>query len=685
MQFWFAQQSPIPLALFRILFGWIVVLCLCVHYGSDYQLAFSDHAMVPIETVSNVNWGQQQPMLDVFALLPSGDLWKLGLFVLLCAISFALTLGFFTRTSAFILMLGIISLHRHSGWYFNAGDRYMVLALMLLSMSNAGDVLSIDSILRGLREDWRKVGFKPPESARWVQRMLQMNLCLAYAHSAFSKISGQIWLDGSAVYYSTRFRDFFHWPITFLADTKTGCLLLTWFTVLVEGGFPFLVWVPELTYWVLLCGLILHSNLDLAMNIPNFQWLFVATYVLFVRPSDLSKLMDKIKHRIRRGADVQTVVAFDGDSNSSVKLAGVLQRLDIFGFYRCVDFRDATMQSEFPSGKELRASASGQLVIRNGETWLHGVAAFAQAVNKLPLLWLLWPFFQVPILSLIGTGSFRLCARPIAVFLDRSSPAAAAIPAVSDKQVILRAIAAVAVIVILVNATWAFRQSSWLSWKRKDYFGNLDAQVAQAEERVSAARSLPETDERRLSAEESLADLYCQAVKPDHAGVPGPRLVDAELLYTNLWLTRQKMSKRYDPAFVRIMLKMAAVHRDMGKLSDAVKNYESIRLYESALDPKTDRRAARDLNNLGVIYYLAGLNHTHASEGAEEYSKANEYLTRALRSYSAVCGATSQEVATVLYNQYLVQRELGLRAQADSTKAQADIIFNSIKRFNTAP
>src|SRR5207248_59911 len=177
MQFWFTPKSPTPFSLFRILFGFIVIECLCVHYAADFYLLFGDRAMLPIEAIANVNW-RQEPILDLMLLLPPGDPWKLAAFVALCGFSFALMLGLFTRLSAFVLMVGIISLHHHSGWCFNAGDNYMILALMLLSMSNAGDAFSIDSIARVMNEDWRILGFKPPPSAPCAQRMLQINLAL---------------------------------------------------------------------------------------------------------------------------------------------------------------------------------------------------------------------------------------------------------------------------------------------------------------------------------------------------------------------------------------------------------------------------------------------------------------------------------------------------------------------------
>lgn len=279
-EFWFLPQPPTAIALYRILFGLTVLA-----YGSllapDVLVWLSDRGVLSLATSRLVVPGFQ---LNLLAILPHGDEWVIAFFVTFMVAALTLTLGLWTRTSALLVFLGLVSIQHRNALILNSGDTFLRLAAFFLMFSEAGSAWSLDRIRR-LRRG-QEAG-PPPLGAPWAQRMIQLQLALVYFSTFWWKSQGSTWVDGTALYYTSRLEEFWRFPVPYLFEHLWLIKLATWTSLLIEFALATLVWFRELRYWVLGAGVCLHLGIEYAMNIPLFAWIMITAFTTFLDSNDL--------------------------------------------------------------------------------------------------------------------------------------------------------------------------------------------------------------------------------------------------------------------------------------------------------------------------------------------------------------------------------------------------------------
>jgi hypothetical protein len=109
----------------------------------------------------------------------------------------------------------------------------------------------------------------------------------------------------------------------------------------------------------------------------------------------------------------------------------------------------------------------------------------------------------------------------------------------------------------------------------------------------------------------------------------------------------------------------------MGQFSNAESWYKLIWTSDKEHLPKSDSRIMRDLNNLGLVYYLSAMATPDNLERELQLSRANFYLIQAELAYRDQPNHDVQDEANTLDNRYLVLRELGNKSEAKTIRAQA--------------
>lgn len=405
-RFWFEPTSPVAMALFRIFFSIILLENMVVHLLPDFDIYFSKNSLVPIKDMMSLYWGSGS-YFDVLALLPN-DRYILAAFWVMVAATITMGLGLFTRVSSWTVFLLLMSFSSHFQLNQNAGDNYLRLATMCLALSNAGDALSLDNLLRATREDWRVTGLGPRLSAPWAQRLLQVQLCIAYAHTWYSKMEGEHWNDGTAVYYAVRYDDLMRFPLPHFFDQLPVYMLLTWGTLAVEFALFTLIWWRPARYWVLAIGMSLHAGIEYCMNLPMFEWAFLFTYLLFIYPEDLTRCSNLIKNKIKMKHGEPYKLAFDGNCILCIRTIGIIHRLDIFGRIQPIDFRNDE-ESQL-TGIDLAQAEKEIMLQKRDATWVGGFKAFRFMALRLPLLWSLVPFLYIPVVTYFAEIVYKLVA-----------------------------------------------------------------------------------------------------------------------------------------------------------------------------------------------------------------------------------------------------------------------------------
>src|SRR5579875_75902 len=281
-RFWFDEGSPLPVALCRIFFG-VLVLLFFRWVLPDVDVFFGNHSIISAETAAAY---RGHPQLDLLDFLPKSDLWLHLLMALLAVAGLGLTFGFFSRTSALVAALIILTLNSRGHFALHTGHSIMTVMLFYLSLSRCGEALSVDRLLRRRRQPDPEPG--PVEKGSVLgQRLIQVQLAIVYWSAFAGKLQGDTWVNGTAVYYATHQAGFVRFPFPYLFDQLWACRLLSWGTLAVEFSLAFLVWVREIRYVVLAAGAIFHLVLDLVLVLPLFEYVMLACYVCFVDADDL--------------------------------------------------------------------------------------------------------------------------------------------------------------------------------------------------------------------------------------------------------------------------------------------------------------------------------------------------------------------------------------------------------------
>jgi tetratricopeptide (TPR) repeat protein len=236
----------------------------------------------------------------------------------------------------------------------------------------------------------------------------------------------------------------------------------------------------------------------------------------------------------------------------------------------------------------------------------------------------------------------------------------------------IRILAATVFFICVIMIIYPWRMESRRQWQAHDLDQTISREDYLARKEVTATQKLPDSDPRKLKALKELADCYWQENK----------LESAEKILSDLWMQHEHNQKQgYDADYVDVMLMTAGVHRDQGKIDISQQNYEQIYYYDMHhTDAGTPKRAARDLNNLGVAYYMVGLSNPKQVDGMVFYQKSIDYFEAALKAYRELYGNGSQYEANALYNESLPLRDIGRRDRADEVRLQSHAIMAMVKR-----
>jgi hypothetical protein len=292
--FWFSPADPITLGAVRVATGLVLLYvhlsCLAqvpAFLGADGWIdrAAMDRLRAP-ETVAQLTdgwWGRavwchmQDPTL----------VWAVYAVFLAAAVCF--TLGLFSRTASVLVWVGHLSYVQRGVVTWFGMDTILAVLTLYLMLGPSGATLSLDARRARRRASPPQAGPVANWSANLVVRLIQVHLCLVYLCAGLSKLQGARWWDGTAVWLVMVQQEFALADLTGLAHAGDGvCLLVSnlgvVLTLVLEVGFPFLVWNRRLRPVLLLLAVALHAGIGLVMGMGAFGAAMLAGCLAFVEP-----------------------------------------------------------------------------------------------------------------------------------------------------------------------------------------------------------------------------------------------------------------------------------------------------------------------------------------------------------------------------------------------------------------
>jgi len=281
-----------------------------------------------------------------------GQFWFETVYALAVLASVLLLLGWRTRTTSVLFMVGVLSLQNRSVFMGDGGDNVLHLMSLYLVFTRCGQVWSLDARraarARGGRISdrvgpvlwavlgavlvavtvagrfdsdwfvpallwgvwlaqvlWWAVGryaksYEPRVLLDVVANVIHngalfviaSEACLIYATAGWYKIQGSRWQDGTAVYYPLHLDYFSPWPglADLLAGSGTMVMLVTYGTVIVQVAFPFTLFNRRVKNVLLALMMTEHAAIAVLLGLPFFSLAMIATDAVFLPTSFLRRL-----------------------------------------------------------------------------------------------------------------------------------------------------------------------------------------------------------------------------------------------------------------------------------------------------------------------------------------------------------------------------------------------------------
>jgi hypothetical protein len=318
-RFWFRPADPLPLGVIRVFTG-IVILYLHLIYSLDLQSLVSrdgwsnlrdDGPMhylryeVEFKDVSG-NWAdyegakyaQGQAFWSVYFHITDPG-WIVFTHCAFLLVMFLFTIGFATRLTAVLTWVGVLSyIHRLPVFLYGL-DSIMNVLVLYLMVGPSGAAFSVDRLLQ---KWWAKKHGQPvppvraSASANFALRLMQIQMCIIYIASGLSKLQGEAWWTGTALWGTLANYSFSPMNIPlyvdflkFLSENRFLCELImiggSYFTLMLEISFIFLIWSPRWR-WLMICfSVMLHTGIGIVMGLTTFSLLMMCLVLSFVPAS----------------------------------------------------------------------------------------------------------------------------------------------------------------------------------------------------------------------------------------------------------------------------------------------------------------------------------------------------------------------------------------------------------------
>jgi hypothetical protein len=275
--FWFTPAEPHSLALIRIGTG-LMLLYTHLIWSLGLDAFLGNHPWFSFEQITDWQGGSLYwsywNWINVAWLRWAVHIAGLIIFALL-------TVGWHTRVTSVLAFLVTVSYaHRFAGATFGL-DQVNGLLAMYLMFGRAGDAYSVDAYLA------RRRGTPSPTlavSTNVAVRLLQCHMCVMYIFAGISKIPGETWQNGTALWFAFANHEYQSIDMTWVKNHELLVNFLTLGSIAWELTYAAFIW-PKLTRPIVLAiAVAVHLGIGVCMGMLTFGLAMVLGNVAFVAP-----------------------------------------------------------------------------------------------------------------------------------------------------------------------------------------------------------------------------------------------------------------------------------------------------------------------------------------------------------------------------------------------------------------
>lgn len=281
------QRALYGAAFLRIGYGIVAVVYYCRNYF-DRRFLWGPDAVYPFDSFSK---GLHRPGFSIYEIAESPVVFEFVFHVgLLVAVLFLV--GFGGRVINVLHYVFVFSLSMRNPILLDGGDNFAYIALFFLMPVNTTAVLAV-----------RKT---PPRSETptfltFLHNLglscIIVQLCIVYLTSALNKVQGELWQNGTAIYYILNVPEF-SWPVLTDRIVQPAWLVvaITYGTVFFQLIFPALILRPDTRIFAVILGIIFHLGIALTMGLTSFSLYMIASEAIVLSDSHYRRLAKRINN-----------------------------------------------------------------------------------------------------------------------------------------------------------------------------------------------------------------------------------------------------------------------------------------------------------------------------------------------------------------------------------------------------
>ena len=290
-EFWFTPADPTLLGLLRILTGLMLLYTHAV-WGLVLDDFFGPAGWLSPELVRAIQ--QDQYAYSFWWLVPAGGMWPA--YGVSMAILAMFTVGLWTRLTS-VLSLGVVISYAHRAPEAMFGlDQINAILTLYLAIGPSGHALSIDRFL-AVRRSGTSAPPLPSAGANLALRLINVHMCVIYLFAGLSKLQGEAWWTGEAMWQALANMEYQTADMTWLAWHPWLLNLLTHVCVFWEVSFCMLIWRPRLRPLMLAGAVVLHVGIGACLGMWTFALIMLVGCASFLPRSVVSDLLASLGPR----------------------------------------------------------------------------------------------------------------------------------------------------------------------------------------------------------------------------------------------------------------------------------------------------------------------------------------------------------------------------------------------------
>jgi Vitamin K-dependent gamma-carboxylase len=293
--FWFSPADPTLLGLLRILTGLMLLYTHAV-WGLVLPDFFGGEGWLSRRLVGTLQEGSYT--YSFWWLVSEDGIWPA--YALSMVVLALFTVGLWTRVTSILAFFVTVSYaYRVPAAMFGL-DQINAMLTLYLAIGPSGAALSIDrwrAMRRGLTPGDRP---EPSAGANLALRLINVHMCVIYFFAAISKLQGEAWWNGEAMWRAFANYEYQSLDMTWMAWHPRLLDFTTHVSVVWELSFCALIWRPRLKPFVLAGAVVLHVGIGACLGMWTFGLIMLLGCASFLPADAVGRLFDSLVRRRRR-------------------------------------------------------------------------------------------------------------------------------------------------------------------------------------------------------------------------------------------------------------------------------------------------------------------------------------------------------------------------------------------------